>query len=102
MMICWSEEPFKRPKFTDLVKMVDNRMGDIAGYLDVGYNPFISATATYRRYNNHETKEPLQVIATITASETVAKKPQVKPRTKKPMVHLKVEVTSSVNDGHYY
>lgn len=100
MMICWSEEPEKRPRFSDIVKMVDNRMDDIAGYLDVGYNPFISPATSYSRIDNRGTEQPLQLIATITASER--KKPLVKPRTKKPTVHLKVEVTSSVNDEDYY
>ena len=40
MMKCWESSPKERPSFSDIYKDVTRVIARIAGYLDVGYNPF--------------------------------------------------------------
>ena len=40
MMKCWESSPKERPLFSEIYKDVTRIIGRIAGYLDVGYNPF--------------------------------------------------------------
>ena len=99
MMACWVEMPEERPSFSDIVKIIDNRMSAIAGYLDVSYNPFIHSccdSSTSEEYHYCKAEElPLS---------TERKKPQIKPRTKKPIIHNRNEPESAVevDDGQYY
>ena len=95
-MTCWSEEPEDRPSFSKISKLVDSRMGAIAGYLDVGYNPFIYNSST--DYNHHKTN-PL--IASQPA-DIVIKKPPIKPRTKKATVYAKDEANTATDYEHIY
>ena len=94
MMICWSEEPDERPSFSEISKLVDNRMGAVAGYLDVGYNPFICNDSM--DYTHCKTKPP------ITSQPTNNKKPPIKPRTKKPAVYAKDESNTATDEEHTY
>ena len=96
MMICWSEEPEERPSFSEISKLVDNRMGAIAGYLDVGYNPFICNSSM--DYNHCKTKPLLASQPT----DIVKKKPPIKPRTKKPTVYAKDDTNTATDEEHTY
>ena len=40
MMKCWESSPKERPSFGALYKEVTRFIERVAGYLDVGYNPF--------------------------------------------------------------
>lgn len=90
MMLCWSEEPDERPSFSDIVKIVENRMGAIAGYLDVGYNPFTNS----QECNDVSTEPPPE--------PKERKKPPIKPRTKKPTVYVRDEANTATEDEHDY
>lgn len=96
MMICWCEDPEERPSFSEIVKLVDFRMGAIAGYLDVGYNPFICNSSDSNDYNYCKTK-PLP-----SSQPTDKKKPPIKPRTKKPTVYAKDDVNTATDEEHTY
>ena len=38
MCECWREDPYKRPKFSDLVSIISIRLEVIAGYMDLRCN----------------------------------------------------------------
>ena len=42
MMKCWSKQPDDRPPFSEIVPTVSNYTENIAGYLDINFNPFNS------------------------------------------------------------
>ena len=103
MMMCWNEDPEERPSFSDIIKLLDNRMSSIAGYLDVDYNPFI-----FSDYDSLECPEyskieelPLAKASVLADSQVDRKKPQIKPRTKKPTIHITVD-NPIADSGHYY
>ena len=113
-MMSWNEDPGERPSFGDIVKLLDNRMSDIAGYLDVGYNPFVFTDYDSLDHPEYSEIEELPLggasapVVTDSRQGEAAerpKKPQVKPRTKKPTIHITVadNKNNSVSDsGHYY
>lgn len=43
MMKCWAKSPNDRPFFSDIVVTISNYTENIAGYLDVSFNPFMYA-----------------------------------------------------------
>lgn len=110
-MMTWYEEPEDRPSFEDMVNLLDNRMSDIAGYLDVSYNPF-----TCTDYDSLDPPEYSKIeelpfggaladqAAADPTSEAERKKPQAKPRTKKPTILITAdkETNSVADSGHYY
>jgi hypothetical protein len=115
MIKSWNEDPGERPSFGDIEKLLDNRMSDIAGYLDVGYNPFIFTdyeSLDHPEYSTIEELPPTATSARLEAdSQQVAeaaerKKPQIKPRTKKPTIHITDDINKNCNSvadsGHYY
>ena len=111
-MMSWNEDPEERPAFGDMVKLLDNRMSTIAGYLDIGYNPFIFTdydSIDHPEYSRIEelplTEASAPAVATDSQAEAAErKKPQIKPRTKKPTIHITADnETNSVTDsGQYY
>ena len=103
MMMCWTEDPEERPNFGDMIKLLDNRMGTIAGYLDMGYNPFIFTDYDSLEHPEYSTIEDLPPTAVTSTSDLERRKPQPKPRTKKPTIHITNDTNSVVYDsGHYY
>ena len=115
MMMCWNEDPRDRPSFSDMVKLLDNRMSTIAGYLDVGYNPFILIDYDSLDHPEYSRIEELPLTEALAAPVAAAgnsqargaerKKPLVKPRTKKPTIHITQadnETNSVADSGHYY
>ena len=113
MMMSWNEEPGERPTFGDIVKLLDNRMSAIAGYLDVGYNPFIFTdydSLDHPEYSRIEELPLPEASAPAVPADSQAeadsgrKKPQIKPRKKKPTIHITAdnETNSVADSGHYY
>ena len=49
MMKCWESSPKERPSFNALYKEVTKFIERVAGYLDVGYNPFTKRNALLRK-----------------------------------------------------
>ena len=94
MMMCWSEEPDERPSFSEILKLVDCRMGAIAGYLDFGYNPFICSSSMY--YNHCKTNPPQP------SQPTDKTKPVIRPRMKNPTVYAEDEANTASDDEHTY
>ena len=45
MKKCWEMEPDKRPSFKELHTLTSNYIEQIAGYLDLGFNPFAGDTS---------------------------------------------------------
>lgn len=110
-MMSWNEDPGERPSFGDIIKLLDNRMSDIAGYLDVGYNPFVFTDYDSLDHPEYSKIEELPlagasapVVVDPQQAEMERKKPQIKPRTKKPTIHITADnKNNSVADsGHYY
>ena len=110
MMMSWNEDPGERPSFSDIVKLLDNRMSDIAGYLDVGYNPFVFTDYDSLDHPEYSKIEELPLAGASAPDsrqgEAVErKKPQVKPRTKKPTIHITAadnKNNSVADSGDYY
>ena len=89
--MCWSEEPDERPSFSEILKMVDNRISAIAGYLDFGYNPFICNGSTY--YNHCKTNPPL------TTQPTDKMRTLTRPCMKNPNVYAKDYETNTASES---
>ena len=105
-MMCWNEQPEKRPSFSDIVRMVDNRISVIAGYLDVGYNPFISPSQDGEQEKIGEThgcnwEEPAPLPAAVGGNSEKPKSP-VKPCKKRPVIQINDDPNPVVDEGHYY
>ena len=103
--MCWYEDPEERPSFSDIVKLLDNQMSTIAGYLDVGYNPFIFTDYDSLDHPVYSRIEDLPASALADSQPAEKRKPQIKPRTKKPTIHITVdnhETNSVADSGHYY
>ena len=45
-MQCWKMSPEERPTFKELCSSVSKFIERIAGYLEIGFNPFTAAVAT--------------------------------------------------------
>ena len=46
MLECWESAPDKRPSFKTLYRNTSKFIEGLAGYLEVGFNPFVAQTAT--------------------------------------------------------
>lgn len=46
MLQCWEFVPDKRPSFKTLYKHTSNFVEGLAGYLEMGFNPFAVVTAS--------------------------------------------------------
>ena len=46
MLECWVSAPDKRPSFKTLYTNTSKFIEGLAGYLEVGFNPFVAQTAT--------------------------------------------------------
>ena len=63
-MDCWKMSPEERPTFKDLCCNVSNFIEHIAGYLDVGFNPFSNVERgdegkEDNKYNEEEQEEEM-------------------------------------------
>lgn len=105
MMMCWNEQPEKRPSFSDIVRVVENRISVIAGYLDVGYNPFISPSQDGEQEEigeTHTVRRNWEQPAPLPAAAGGKPKPPIKPRKIKPTIRINDTANAAVDEGHYY
>ena len=71
MLQCWELVPDKRPSFKTLYKYTSNVVEGLAGYLEMGFNPFSTRASEKRKketatWGNEDTDE-----GTITAATTL-------------------------------
>ena len=45
MLTCWEAVPDERPSFKTLYNNASKIIGGIAGYLEIGFNPFTAVTS---------------------------------------------------------
>ena len=107
-MMCWNEDPKERPSFGDMVKLLDNRMGAIAGYLDMGYNPFLFSHYDSLASPEYSTIDELPLTVASAASSSADSpamarktKHQINPGTKGHITDNN-EANFVVDSGHYY
>ena len=74
MLQCWESVPEKRPSFKTLYTNTSKLIEGIAGYLEIGFNPFAAAgegeeePATERNENREEGMQPAVTFRVIPPS----------------------------------
>ena len=71
MMKCWEAEPNDRPSFKELHKATSKYTEHVAGYLELGFNPFAGIEKVETHSKENESKGEKEVLESAVPSQVI-------------------------------